>query len=133
MQFKSTNKADSKLVSDQNLIPKDKTSESRLTESPTTLLNSSNKKHSSSTTGEERSSDTYSGSHNIKNLPITSSFPNTLSIHPKLKINKPGDKYEQEADQMANQIMRMETPTIQRKCAKCDGRTDSNQVKSFQF
>jgi len=30
-----------------------------------------------------------------------------LSIQPKLKINEPGDKYEQEADRVAEQVMRM--------------------------
>jgi len=61
-----------------------------------------------------------------------------ISIHPspviqtKLAINQPGDKFEQEADRIAQQVMRMETPaqappatttappTIQRKCA-CGG------------
>lgn len=49
----------------------------------------------------------------------------------KLTINEPGDRYEQEADQMAEQVMRMPDPgrsiqkksdetAIQRKCAKCE-------------
>src|SRR5690606_28139583 len=32
-------------------------------------------------------------------------------------INQPGDKYEQEADAMADQVMRM---TVQRKCKHCE-------------
>ena len=47
---------------------------------------------------------------------------------PKLAINKPGDKYGQEADHIAHQVMRMTEPmpgdatpaTIQRKCADCE-------------
>ena len=38
-----------------------------------------------------------------------------LSIQPKLKINQPGDKYEQEADRVADQVMRMPEPILQRK------------------
>ena len=58
----------------------------------------------------------------------TTGFP--LGIQPKLMINEPGDKYEQEADAMAEKIMRMEIPNvqtkslpisvIQRKCAHCE-------------
>ena len=55
-------------------------------------------------------------------------------IQAKLKINAPGDIYEQEADRVAEQVMRMSAPlppatasasatdlpsTIQRKCAEC--------------
>ena len=35
----------------------------------------------------------------------------------KLGINKPGDKYEQEADRVADQVMRMPEPRLQRACA----------------
>ena len=35
-------------------------------------------------------------------------------IQTKLKINKPGDLYEQEADRVAEQVMRMEDPRVQR-------------------
>lgn len=55
-----------------------------------------------------------------------------IRIQPKLTINSPGDKYEQEADAMAQKVMRMPlnlndfTPktgligaSIQRKCASC--------------
>ena len=64
--------------------------------------------------------------HSIAQLPSLSSAP--LSIQPKLKINRPGDKYEQEADRVADMVMRMPEPTVQRKCscggggcAKCKG------------
>jgi hypothetical protein len=54
---------------------------------------------------------------------------NTVSVQPKLQINQPGDKYEQEADAMADRVMRMsDTETlystssnvVQRKCAHCE-------------
>ena len=54
-------------------------------------------------------------------------------IQPKLEINTPGDKYEQEADAMADRVMRMADtgtsnhsvssligPSVQRKCAECE-------------
>ena len=39
-------------------------------------------------------------------------------IQTKLAINQPGDQYEQEADRVAEQIMRMPDPVLQRKCAR---------------
>ena len=35
-------------------------------------------------------------------------------IQPKLKIGAPNDKYEQEADRVADQVMRMPDPSLQR-------------------
>jgi hypothetical protein len=37
-----------------------------------------------------------------------------LGIQTKLKIGEPGDKYEQEADRIADEVMRMPEPSIQR-------------------
>jgi len=37
-----------------------------------------------------------------------------LGIQTKLKISEPGDKYEQEADRIADEVMRMPEPTIHR-------------------
>jgi hypothetical protein len=57
---------------------------------------------------------------------------NRMMIQPKLTINQPGDRYEEEADEMADRVMRMPDPaavnnafkpsmsTIQRKCAECE-------------
>jgi hypothetical protein len=40
---------------------------------------------------------------------ITLSSGNSIaSLQPKLKVNKPGDRYEVEADRIADEIMRME-------------------------
>lgn len=41
-------------------------------------------------------------------------------VQPKLAISTPGDPLEQEADRVADQVMRMPESTLQRKCA-CDG------------
>jgi hypothetical protein len=37
----------------------------------------------------------------------------------KLKVNEPGDIWEREADRVAEQVMRMPEPMVQRKCAAC--------------
>ncbi|NIM95754.1 MAG: DUF4157 domain-containing protein [Anaerolineales bacterium] len=41
-------------------------------------------------------------------------------VQAKLKINPPGDKYEQEADRVADKVMRMPEPKLQRDCPSCD-------------
>lgn len=38
----------------------------------------------------------------------------------KLRISHPNDIYKQEADQIAEQVMRMPDPVLQGKCPKCD-------------
>lgn len=51
---------------------------------------------------------------------------NTVSVQAKLNISQPGDQYEQEADRVAEQVMRMPDPALrlQRKCS-CGGATTS--------
>jgi ferredoxin len=41
------------------------------------------------------------------------------ALQAKLKISRPGDIYEQEADRVAEQVMRMPEPMLQRSCAGC--------------
>ena len=43
-----------------------------------------------------------------------------IPIQAKPAINTPGDQYEQEAHRVAEQVMRMPEPQVQRKCA-CGG------------
>ncbi len=38
----------------------------------------------------------------------------------KLAVSQPGDRYEQEADRVAEQVMRMPEPAVQRACTDCD-------------
>ena len=38
----------------------------------------------------------------------------SLALQPKLAVNQPGDRYEQEADRIADTVMRMPEPSIQR-------------------
>jgi len=42
-----------------------------------------------------------------------------LPLQAKLTINRPGDKYEQEADRIADQIMRRPAPQVQPKTCSC--------------
>ena len=42
-----------------------------------------------------------------------------LFLQTKLAISQPNDPYEQEADRVAEQVMRMPEPTVQRQCAAC--------------
>ncbi len=56
--------------------------------------------------------------HDFSRIPIHP--PTGGEIKTKLAINKPGDEYEQEADRVAEQVMRMPEPRLQRACA-CDG------------
>jgi len=41
------------------------------------------------------------------------------ALQPKLAISQPGDVYEREADRVADEVMRMPSPTLQRTCAPC--------------
>lgn len=41
------------------------------------------------------------------------------AIQPKLAISRPNDIYEQEADRVAEQVMRMPKPAMQRTCSAC--------------
>jgi hypothetical protein len=56
--------------------------------------------------------------HDFSQIPIHSSA--TGVIQTKLAINQPGDHYEQEADHISQQVMRMPEPQLQRACT-CGG------------
>lgn len=43
---------------------------------------------------------------------------NTPKVQPKLTVNTPGDKYEQEADRMADMVMRMPEPMVSREASR---------------
>ena len=56
--------------------------------------------------------------HDFSGIPLHP--PAAGTIQTKLAINKPGDEYEQEADRISEQMMRMPEPQPQRACA-CGG------------
>ena len=43
-----------------------------------------------------------------------------LDIQPKLEVGRVDDPQEKEADEVAQRVMRMPEPRIQRKCAACE-------------
>lgn len=49
----------------------------------------------------------------LPRTPTSRQFP--LLIQPKLTVGPPGDKYEQEADRVADRIMRMPKPGVRSK------------------
>ncbi len=86
------------------------------------------RRHGNSNGNDDKALVSRSGWHDFSTLAI---LPVQLpGIQAKLKINAPGDKYEQEADRIAEQVMRMPAAEvegvtnrkygIQRKCAACE-------------
>lgn len=51
--------------------------------------------------------------HDFSKVPVTINSPNLVQT--KLKIGQRDDKYEQEADRIAEQVMRMPDPVVQGK------------------
>lgn len=74
--------------------------------------------------------------HDFARIPVTS--PNAVALQTKLAINKPGDDHEQEADRMAEQVMRMPEPQLQRACfcgagcSKCHTNQPGQEHESLQ-
>ncbi len=56
--------------------------------------------------------------HDFSQIPIHA--PSKGTLQPKLTINRPGDVYEQEAEQVAEQVMRIPETRLQRTCV-CGG------------
>jgi hypothetical protein len=53
------------------------------------------------------------------------------TIQAKLKIGQPGDKYEQEADSVAEQVTSMPEPQVQRKgCLSCNCMDEEDQIQA---
>lgn len=52
--------------------------------------------------------------------------PTPGTIQPKLTVSAPGDIYEQEADRVSEQVMRMPEPQVQRACACDEGEDCAN-------
>lgn len=48
-------------------------------------------------------------------------------IQAKLRVGQPGDQYEQEADRVAEQVMRMPAPKVQRLCPECEEKLQRQQ------
>jgi hypothetical protein len=53
-----------------------------------------------------------------------------LGIQTKLKIGKPGDKYEQEADRIADEVMRMPEPQLQQLGEPVEGEKEEEAIQT---
>jgi hypothetical protein len=63
------------------------------------------------------------------NFVAPSAEPVNAGVQMKLAVGKPGDRFEKEADSMAERVVqKTETPKVQQKCAECEG-GDSAQRK----
>jgi hypothetical protein len=51
---------------------------------------------------------------------IPAGLPIAGAIQTKLTVNTPGDQYEQEADRVADQVIRMPESSMQRMCTECE-------------
>ena len=73
--------------------------------------------------------------HDFSRIPI---HPPAGAIQTKLAINEPGDSYEQEADRVAEQVMRTPEPQLQRACPcgggcpKCQTEQPGREYESLQ-
>ena len=57
----------------------------------------------------------------IRKNPMTRTYLNQMGIQAKLTIGKPNDKYEQEADRVADKVITMpDSGTVQRSCSTCE-------------
>jgi hypothetical protein len=74
--------------------------------------------------------------HSFAHLPVQA--PQPMALQAKLTVNAPGDVYEQEAERVADQVMRAgdDRPQLQRavtlrlqRCAACGGETPPGQPK----
>ena len=68
--------------------------------------------------------------HDFSRIPVDPSAAGL--IPPKLLINRPGDEYEQEADRISKQVMRMPKPQLQRACGGGCSRCQTEQPGQAQ-
>lgn len=64
--------------------------------------------------------------HDFSRIPVHTSARS--NIQPKLRVNAPGDMYEQEAERISNQVMRMPDSQLQGACA-CGGKCPKCQAE----
>jgi Domain of unknown function (DUF4157) len=100
-----------RIVSNQALLPLD------LAGSAGLEAGSDNEVGATSEVRSETQTTTCSA-HEFSRIPVHAPAP--ITIQPKLTVNTPGDRYEQEADDIAERVMRMSEPKLQRGCA-CGG------------
>lgn len=75
---------------------------------------------------ESRPTATARFAHDFSQVPVYAKVP--VKTQTKLTVHTPGDVYEQEADRVADHVMRMPDPQLQRVCA-CGGRCPKCQAE----
>lgn len=71
------------------------------------------------------------GVHDFSQVPF---YPRARThIQPKLTVGTPGDMYEQEADRVADQVMRMREPGIQRMCSGCGDEVRNRPIEEEEL
>jgi hypothetical protein len=84
-----------------------------------------------------------SGMHTAQRAPVLLALQQThgnryvqrvvSGIQAKLKVGHPGDKYEQEADRVAEQVMRMPEPQVQRQCPEYEEGLQRQPVEEEEY
>jgi hypothetical protein len=80
--------------------------------------------------------DTTHPAYDFSRIPLF--MPAPLHIQPKLAVSAPGDSYEQEADSVAEHVMKMAQPTLRHDCAcgsrcsKCNANQTEQEGKRLQ-
>lgn len=64
-----------------------------------------------------------------REMNLSPTMVNAPAIHFKLEVGQPDDTFEREADAVADQVMRMPDPSIQRKCAECEEEEEKARMK----
>jgi hypothetical protein len=85
------------------------------------------------TEGRSENPTTNSFAHDFSRVPVHG--PTPITIQPKLTVNTPGDIYEQEADHISEQVMRMPESKLQRECGggtKCQPEEPSPEHQHLQ-
>ncbi|HUS13232.1 MAG TPA: DUF4157 domain-containing protein [Pyrinomonadaceae bacterium] len=86
------------------------------------------------TEGRSKDPTTNSFSHDFSRIPVRG--PTPITIQTKLAVHTPGDIYEQEADHISEQLMRMPEPKSQRDCGrgtKCQPEEPSQEHQHLQI
>jgi len=68
--------------------------------------------------------------HNFADIPLFSPDQRSVPIQAKLSVGKAGDKYEQEADKVADQVIRMPEPGLQRQEDVTEDEEDKEKIQA---
>lgn len=93
------------------------------------LFDQQNTNSSESSIGLFQAQEKPGFAYNFSQIPVNHSISSV--IQPKLIIGKPNDKYEQEADRVADEVMRMPDPNVQRQVNMDNEEEETFQAKSL--